>query len=158
VGETAYETAMRMRAAPVALVAAALFAAAGCGGEDEESSEAGGTAQATVSISETEFKLDPSTVTLDAAGTYTFKAVNDGSADHALEIEGNGVEEETDTIGPGESAEVTVELEKGTYEIYCPIGNHKDQGMEGSVSVAGGGGSGTGEDEDETETGSSGYG
>jgi uncharacterized cupredoxin-like copper-binding protein len=138
------------------LAAAALLAAGGCGGDDEESSsaDAPGPALETVSISETEFKLDPATVTLDEAGRYTFKAVNDGEVDHALEVEGEGVEEETETIGPGESAEVTVELKAGTYELYCPVGNHKDEGMEGSVSVAGGGGMDTGDDDEQ----SSGYG
>jgi uncharacterized cupredoxin-like copper-binding protein len=139
------------------LAAAALLATGGCGGDDEESSggEASGRALKTVSISETEFKLDPATVTLDEAGTYTFKAVNDGEVDHALELEGEGVEEETEAIGPGESAELTAELKAGTYELYCPIGNHKDAGMKGSVSVAGGGG---GMDTDEDEDKSSGYG
>ena len=78
----------------------------------------------------------PPTVTIDAAGTYTFEATNDGGTDHALEIEGNGIEEETDTIGPGESASVTVDLEAGTYEMYCPIDGHRDQGMEGEITVS----------------------
>lgn len=134
-----------------AFAAATVLAAAGCGGDDEESS--GGAALRTVTISETEFELDPAKVTLDKAGTYTFEAVNDGKVDHALEVEGGDIEEETETIGPGESAELTVELKAGSYELYCPIGNHKDAGMEGSVAVAGGGGTGTDEDEE-----SSGYG
>ncbi len=54
---------------------------------------------------------------------------------HALEVEGNGVEEETDTIGPGESTELTVDLEEGEYEIYCPVGNHKAMGMVGTLTV-----------------------
>ena len=77
----------------------------------------------------------PATVTIDAPGTYTFEATNDGGVDHALEIEGSGIEEETETIGPGESASVTVDLESGTYEMYCPIGNHRDLGMSGEVTV-----------------------
>ena len=91
--------------------------------------------------------------------------MNDGSVDHALEVEGGGVEEETDTIAPGESGELTVELAAGTYELYCPIGNHREQGVEGSVEVgggAGGGGATTGENDGETDDdsdgGGSGYG
>ena len=42
----------------------------------------------------------------------------------------------TETIGPGESASVTVDLESGTYEMYCPIGNHRDLGMTGEVTVS----------------------
>ena len=48
-----------------------------------------------------DFALEPKTVQLDAAGTYTFKVTNDGQTQHALEIEGNGVEEETDTLDAG---------------------------------------------------------
>jgi plastocyanin len=124
----------------VLFVAVAAFAFAGCGGEEssEETEAAAGPAQ-TVEIRETEFALGPATVTLDSAGTYIFRAVNDGSIEHALELEGNGVEEETETIGAGESAELTVELREGTYELYCPISGHKEQGMVGRVVVGAGG-------------------
>ena len=126
-----------IRRLPPVLLAAALVLG-GCGGGDDEESEPAGASLQTVEIAETEFKLDPGTVSLDEPGTYTFRAVNSGQTDHALEIEGEGVEEETDTIGPGESAEVEVELQAGEYELYCPVGNHKDRGMEGMLSVSGG--------------------
>ena len=114
-----------------------LVLVAGCGGDDGEETTPTTTASAeTFTISETDFALSPSTVTIDAPGTYTFEATNDGGTDHALEIEGNGVEEETDTISPGDSASVTVDLESGTYEMYCPIDGHRDQGMEGEISVS----------------------
>jgi plastocyanin len=141
-----------------ALVAAGAVALAGCGGEDasDETSAAPGGAAQTVEIRESEFALEPASVNLDSAGTYTFRAVNEGSVEHALELEGNGVEEETETIGRGESAELTVELAAGTYELYCPVDGHKDQGMVGSVVVgAGGGATTTGETEtDEDDDGS----
>ncbi len=130
---------MQLTVRYLALVAAltSLLLVAGCGGDDGEDTTPTTTASAeTFTISETDFALSPSTVTIDAPGTYTFEATNDGGTDHALEIEGNGVEEETDTIGPGESASVTVDLESGTYEMYCPIGGHRDQGMEGEISVS----------------------
>ena len=119
-------------------LAAAVVAGAGCGGGDEGEETAAPAAGDATSISLIEFALDPAAVTLDAPGTYTFRAVNDGNADHALEIEGNGIEEETETIGPGESAEVTVEItEPGEYELYCPVGDHKDLGMDGTLTVNG---------------------
>lgn len=130
-----------------ALLAVAVLGLAACGSEDEET----GDSRETIAVSETEFRLEPATVTLDEAGTYTFRAVNDGAIDHALEVEGEGVEEETDTIGPGESAELTVELTAGTYELYCPIGNHREQGMDGSIEVAGGAGGGATTGETETD-------
>ena len=148
---------MRSRAALVAL-AGALLTTGGCGSEEESSAPAD-AARETVTVSETEFALKPSKVTLEEAGTYTFRAVNDGAVDHALEIEGEGVEVATVTIAPMASAELTVELKAGTYKLYCPIDGHEDQGMKGSVSVAGGvDGMRSDEEEDEDDEGGGGYG
>jgi plastocyanin len=140
------------RLAPLALAVVAL---AGCGGRG---SSKGTTRQAaapassvkTIEIKETEYKLTPSTVTIPSTGTVTFKATNAGHTDHALEIEGNGVEQKTSTISPGSSATLTVNLSKaGTYDLYCPIDGHRSMGMEAKLTVggsgsSGGGGTGTG--------------
>ena len=125
---------------------------AACGGDDDDdastaaettSSETSSTTTAqaasggggeTVAIKETEYKLDPSDPTVKA-GTVTFDLSNDGTTDHNLEIEGDGVEEVSDTIAAGQSGELTVDLEPGTYEIYCAIDGHKDLGMEGELTV-----------------------
>ena len=70
-----------------AVLAILVAVGAGCGtGDDEEAAPGGGAA---VEISATEFALDPATIELDEAGTYTFRLVNDGGTVHALEIEGN---------------------------------------------------------------------
>jgi uncharacterized cupredoxin-like copper-binding protein len=114
------------------------------GGEQasEGSTAAAGSVVKTIEVKETEYKLDPATITLNKPGTYVFKAVNSGSTTHALEIEGKGLEEETEDLGPGKSAELKVRLKPGKYEIYCPIDAHRQQGMEGTVTVkAGSGGS-----------------
>ena len=123
------------------LVPIAVLALAGCGGDGDDSGGGATTSAAAgtpVTMSLVDFALEPKTVQLDAPGTYTFKVTNDGQAQHALEIEGSGVEEETDTLGPGESGEVTVELAAGEYELYCPIDSHRANGMEGTLVVAGG--------------------
>jgi uncharacterized cupredoxin-like copper-binding protein len=149
-----------MRVALLALFATLALAACG-----STSSESGTTGQAAagqpIAISETEFKLDPSSVQVDQAGSVTFRVTNNGTVDHALEVDGQGLEEETETIKPGESAELTVDLSKdGSYEIYCPIDGHRDSGMEGDLTVGaamGGGSTGTTEDEGST-TSDDGYG
>src|SRR4051794_17245573 len=87
----------------VVVVVAAI--SGGCGGSGgskgsqspastESTSSSGGTVIKTVSVHETEYKLNPSNISLTKPGTYIFKAVNDGTTDHALEVEGNGVEME----------------------------------------------------------------
>ena len=149
-----------MRVALLALFA--VLALAACG---SSSSESGTTGQAAagqaIAIGETEYKLDPSSVQVDQAGTVTFRVTNNGTMDHALEVDGQGLEEETETIKPGESAELAVDLSKeGSYEIYCPIDGHRDSGMEGTLTVGasmGGGSTGTTEDQGST-TSDDGYG
>ena len=59
---------------------------------------------------------------------YTLNVTNDGSITHALEAEGPSGETETEDLAPGDSAELKVNFENGSYELYCPIGNHKDLG------------------------------
>ena len=107
---------------------------AACGSDDDESEPQ--SADTTISL--IDFALDPDEVSVDEGGNTTFRVVNDGQTEHALEIEGGGIEEETDVLGPGESAELTVELEEGEYELYCPVGNHREQGMEGTLTVGSG--------------------
>jgi plastocyanin len=152
-----------------ALVALVALLAAGCGGSSDNSSgqsepastsgnaESGGGSGSgkRVTIKETEYKLTPSSVTLDETGTYTFKVVNTGSTTHALEIEGNGVEEESGDISPGDTKTFTVDLKtSGTYEMYCPVDGHRQQGMEGKLTIgnAGAGSAGTTNDTSTTET------
>ena len=98
----------------------------------------------TIRVKETEFRLKPAEITLEKPGTYVFKAVNSGSTVHALEVEGQGIEEETEEIQPAQSAELKVKLEAGTYELYCAVDGHKEEGMEGKVIVKEGSGGSSG--------------
>jgi uncharacterized cupredoxin-like copper-binding protein len=138
-----------------ALVLLIALLLAGCGSDDDSAADTGtATTGEAVEIVETDFALDPASVTVEAAGETTFRVVNDGATTHALEIEGGGIEEETEEIAPGESAELTVELDDGEYELYCPIGNHREQGMEGTLVVgAGAGAADTGETDTDEDNG-----
>jgi plastocyanin len=147
-----------------AVVVVVGLAAAGCGGGGNSSqSDAGSTSgnaassgsNKTFTVSETEYKLTPSSVTVASPGTYLVKVVNKGSVTHALEIEGNGVEEESGDVQAGKTKTFTVDLKTaGTYEMYCPIDGHRDQGMEGKITIgnAGAGSAGTTNDTSTTET------
>ena len=131
------------------LLAAAALVAAGCGDdEDEESADqapapaqtqpetqadtAGGGEATAVSL--TDFAIDPANPTTKA-GRVTFSVTNDGQAPHALEVEGNGIEEETEVLNGGEADELAVELQPGEYKWYCPVGDHAAQGMAGTLTV-----------------------
>jgi uncharacterized cupredoxin-like copper-binding protein len=55
---------------------------------------------------------------------------------HALEISGPGVDQSTDDIAPGAGASLTVTLRAGSYDIFCPIADHKSLGMDVHVTVS----------------------
>ena len=134
------------------LLATGLLAAAGCGDDDDEPSGgapstgavsppsteptdtgAGGASEGE-RVALTEFKIDPVNPTAKA-GVVTYDVVNEGSAPHALEIEGNGEEFETEVLNGGQSAELQATLKPGEYKWYCPVGNHAEQGMTGTLTV-----------------------
>jgi uncharacterized cupredoxin-like copper-binding protein len=122
---------------PVALALAA------CGGNSSKpaasSTSTGAPAGQTISLSEKEFSITPRAIKVAKTGTYTFEVKNEGSITHALEVEGNGVEQKTGDISAGSSATLTVTLSKdGSYEVYCPIDGHRQSGMEASLTVGAG--------------------
>jgi plastocyanin len=83
-----------------------------------------------------DLKFDKSSLTAKAGDvTIVLRNPSSAGAPHAVEIEGKGVEEESDTINPGGTSKVSAKLEPGEYEFYCPVGDHKDAGMEGTLTV-----------------------
>ena len=136
-----------MRRSMIALALATALLA-GCGGDDEEpattpepaaeateapAESGGGEAVKVSSPADGSLKFDQATLTAKA-GKVTFTFSNPSQVPHAFEVEGSGVEEETDTITEGE-ASVTVDLKAGSYEYYCPVGQHRAAGMEGTLTV-----------------------
>lgn len=128
-----------------ALMAVLAVGATGCSGDDGGGMTSSSETTATGEITEleaTEFAFEPSEVTV-TPGSREFKIVNRGDTEHALEIHTADGEVETERVGAGESATVTAELAKsGSYVFYCPVANHRELGMEGTVNVSEGGGDG----------------
>jgi plastocyanin len=148
------------RATGAAVLALALGGLTACGGSDSGSTAAAGSTSGSAATSssaespasgsstssgsgeaealtatETNF-----TISLDEdhlkAGHYAITVVNDGNATHNLAVEEDGKTEATsDSIGPGESTTLTVDLDAGKYTFYCSIGNHRAMGMEIDVTV-----------------------
>jgi plastocyanin len=97
------------------------------------SSDATGT---TVTATEADFSITLSSSTL-TAGPHTFTVENTGKATHSLTIVGpGGVDVTSDTVQGGESTTLTVTLQPGEYEVYCPIGNHRAMGMDATLTVS----------------------
>ena len=112
--------------------------AAGCGDDNDDGGNGGGgggggggttlTADPGGAIS-----WEPGSLSA-SAGSVTIKLVNESDIPHAVEVEGNGVEEESENVTGGET-ELTVDLEPGEYTYYCPVGDHRQEGMEGTLTV-----------------------
>jgi plastocyanin len=68
------------------------------------------------------------------AGEVTIELVNESTTPHNVEVEGNGVEEVSETITES-TTELTLTLEPGEYEFYCAVPGHREGGMEGTLTV-----------------------
>ncbi|HWM13337.1 MAG TPA: hypothetical protein VNO56_02525 [Gaiellaceae bacterium] len=124
------------------LLVAVLVAA--CGGGDGAEGNAG--TGDTLEIVLSDFAVEPRSGSLEP-GTYTARVVNEGGVVHALKVDGPTGETESAELQPGQSVELELDLgEAGEYELTCPVGDHRDRGMEASLAVAGGGGATTTED------------
>jgi uncharacterized cupredoxin-like copper-binding protein len=136
----------------LALAACTAVLVTGCIGESDpptnptvEAEHAGASAApdsaaavTTVSAVLNEWSITLSSTTVKQ-GTVSFEIRNEGTEDHAFEVEGAGQEWKTDAIKPGESATLSAVLEPGTYEVYCPLASggeaHADRGMRTSITV-----------------------
>ena len=90
--------------------------------------------QVTVRLSEWKVELSQQNI---AAGPVTFVVTNSGQVPHAIEVEGEGIEQEIETIQPGATDTLALTLKPGTYEVYCPVGegSHKKLGMDTRLTV-----------------------
>jgi plastocyanin len=69
------------------------------------------------------------------AGHVTITMTNPAEIEHNVALEGNGVSEQGPTIGKGGASEVEADLKPGTYTYYCSVPGHREQGMEGTLTV-----------------------
>jgi plastocyanin len=107
-------------------------APASAGSPSAPPSSAAGVA---VTATEADFSITLSSTSLPA-GTHQVTVRNDGSATHALTIEGpGGIDVTSDTVQAGESTTLEVTLQPGVYEVYCPIGDHRAMGMDTTLTV-----------------------
>jgi plastocyanin len=131
------------------LAVTAALAFAGCGGDDSDepaatpaATEAATEAPAAEGASKLAIAADPGgakkfteTELTATAGQVEVDFANDSQLPHAVEIEGNGVEETTETVTGEAAPPLTVDLPAGTYTFYCPVGDHRAEGMEGTLVV-----------------------
>jgi uncharacterized cupredoxin-like copper-binding protein len=87
-----------------------------------------------VDVTMTEYKFDMPTDL--KPGKTAFVVKNAGKKKHNLQIKGAGVDRKFQkNIAPGETRVLHVVLERGTYEVTCPVDFHPQKGMKTTVTV-----------------------
>ena len=129
------------------LSTALVLLSAACGGGNGKESGS------VIEVRADEYKFSPNQVTISAGQTVTLRLKNVGETEHDLEVQGLRVQmmgDEEDMGGhegaapgtiamhtqKGKTASVTFMAERGgTYEFWCTISGHKEQGMIGKLIV-----------------------
>lgn len=122
--------------ATLSVIGATSLALSACGGDDES------VAEGTVSASQGNSGLAvvaedisfPEDTYQAAAGDVAVTYENGGSIGHTLVID--GVDGFKLTVGSkGDVDRGSVQLDPGTYELYCDVPGHRDGGMEAVLEV-----------------------
>jgi plastocyanin len=134
-----------MKAARIAALLAIpiVLMASGCGGGSSGGDTStppatgggGGGQVVDIPIADSGFAFTLTTATA-TAGTVTLSAVNPQATTHDISIKGNGVDEKGNQVSDGGTSTVTATLEPGTYEFYCSVPGHEDNGMKGTLTVS----------------------
>lgn len=71
------------------------------------------------------------------AGELAISSPNEASVDHNIALEGMGVDEVGPVVNNGGVSDIDVTVEKGEYTFYCSVPGHREQGMEGTLTIEG---------------------
>jgi plastocyanin len=142
-----------MKRAILALMAiVAVLGLAACGGDDDDEETGGGNGGAAATngggggggggagetlklTADPEGNLSWEPTELSAnAGPVTIELDNPSPVPHNVAVEGNGVDEVSDTVSDSTTS-VTADLQAGEYTYYCDVPGHRDAGMEGTLTV-----------------------
>jgi hypothetical protein len=137
------------------LLAAALLLAACPGNRQEDESQTGPPKNSTTTMSP---RTPAATTTLPAtaapvtevqlldyeirmadtlpAGPQHFRIANGGHEQHGFAIEGPGVSTQlANNLTRGDTTELAVTLQPGTYTVWCPVDKHRGKGMQRTITV-----------------------
>ena len=100
-----------------------------CGGDTHEASQ-DRTVQ--VNVTDQELAMPESLPT----GATTFQVTNNGSHEHSFGIVGPAGDLMLDEpLKPGETATLDMDLEAGTYRVYCPVDQRHGKSMQLALHV-----------------------
>jgi plastocyanin len=141
---------------PIALLAACAIASFGlvaCGGSDDDSSSSSSSTPSTTSSSAggggggaggaVALSADPSAIAYDtdslsaSAGAVSIDFDNSSGIGHDVCLESSSGDDLgcSDVITEGATTLDAGDLEAGDYTFYCSVDSHRDQGMEGTLTV-----------------------
>ena len=129
-----------MRVGQLIVVGALLTAIAGCGEDGSGEAAAPPGPRQVVRMEAVEFSRDWVGYTEEnpivKPGRIVLKMRNPAknSETHALAVEKDGEELTSPPARPGDRTTLTVDLpERGRYMLYCPLDNHRHEGMWGYI-------------------------
>jgi plastocyanin len=124
----------------VAALSVTALAVTGCGGgggtKATPTSSPKPSAGAVLSLQadKSQLKFDKSALSAKP-GKVTIVMKNPSSLPHDVAIEGNGVDVKGKVVNQGGTSTATASLKAGTYSFYCSVDNHRQAGMEGTLTV-----------------------
>jgi plastocyanin len=126
---------------------------AACGGDDDDDSAGGRAEPATTQAAPSDeggaagglkltaseqggLKFEPGSLSAKAGEiTITMTNPDGNNLPHDVALEGDGVNETGEVVQPGGTSEVTATVKPGTYTFFCSVGSHRQNGMEGTLTV-----------------------
>lgn len=105
--------------------------------QQQESQQARGGLRE-VKITATDFDFQPMSLVVRPGQRVRVRLVNEGNAPHNIEFElpsGEIEFEQPLQAGQSRALTFTAPQETGKYIFYCPVGNHRERGMEGTLIV-----------------------
>ncbi|MBW3608315.1 MAG: cupredoxin domain-containing protein [Actinobacteria bacterium] len=69
------------------------------------------------------------------AGKVRFEFTNEADIPHDFNIEQDGEQVDGTEVITQSEEDLTVDLEPGEYTYYCSVANHREEGMEGELTV-----------------------
>lgn len=81
-----------------------------------------------------EYRIAPSKIRV-GPGKVSFVLRNEGRVAHDFRVEGPGTDITTQKFGPGRTVRIELALREGEYKISCPLSNHDERGMHGTLVV-----------------------
>jgi plastocyanin len=114
----------------------ALVTLAGCGDDSDGTASPDGVEDADLRVQARDIDFDRDRYEVPA-GTSTIDYVQDGALEHTLLIQGPGGDVDGFELAVnGQQGDTgSVDLQPGTYTLYCDVAGHREAGMEAELVV-----------------------